>query len=395
MDNDFDKFEQTVGVEDETDLRPLRDIDIAAVSVTGNDWTTETILNQLSKGNIELNPRFQRRDAWEVSRKSSFIESLILGLPVPQIVLAEKKDERGKYIVLDGKQRLLCLRRFVSSPNDPYFEPFRLSNLTIRPDLNGKTFSDLVDDIEFRRDITSFENQSIRTVVVRNWKAESLLFHVFLRLNTGSKPLSPQELRQALHPGPFLDFADEASSQSRAIRHIFRLQHPDFRMRDVELIIRFFSFAHRLFTYRGNLKDFLDDSCEYFNSRWNELSGRFHFEVGELDISHGSVLRVFGPEFRYSKWIGDRFERRFNRAVFDIIIASFLNPDIRILTEIDPGPCLRAFRILCDTDKDFLDAIERTTKSLGAVRYRFLAWFEALSQAYGRRFVPPEIFHGI
>jgi hypothetical protein len=84
---------------------------VAAV-VSGTDWTTETIVSQLERKNIQLNPRFQRRDAWKRDRKSRFIESLIVGLPIPQIVLAESKHERGKFIVLDGKQRLLSILQF-------------------------------------------------------------------------------------------------------------------------------------------------------------------------------------------------------------------------------------------------------------------------------------------
>ena len=71
-----------------------------------SDWTVETLFSQLKRKNIDINPRFQRRDAWDSGKKSRFIESIILGLPIPQIVLAERKGERGRYIVLDGKQRL-------------------------------------------------------------------------------------------------------------------------------------------------------------------------------------------------------------------------------------------------------------------------------------------------
>src|SRR6266851_850306 len=84
---------------------------LAAV-VSGTDWTTETVVSQLKRGNIQLDPRFQRRDAWKRDRKSRFIESLIVGLPIPQIVLAESKRDRGKFIVLDGKQRLLSILQF-------------------------------------------------------------------------------------------------------------------------------------------------------------------------------------------------------------------------------------------------------------------------------------------
>src|SRR4051812_41918067 len=97
---------------DEQDVAEELSAGSNAAVVTGTDWTTETVVSQLKKGNIQLTPRFQRRDAWKKDRKSRFIESLIVGLPIPQIVLAESKSERGKFIVLDGKQRLLALLQF-------------------------------------------------------------------------------------------------------------------------------------------------------------------------------------------------------------------------------------------------------------------------------------------
>ena len=65
--------------------------------IWGTDWTTETLNNQLVKGNIDLNPSFQRRDAWTDSEKSKLIESLMLGLPVPPIILAENKNKKNSY----------------------------------------------------------------------------------------------------------------------------------------------------------------------------------------------------------------------------------------------------------------------------------------------------------
>jgi Protein of unknown function DUF262 len=391
MDDLIDLNVSDVGAEDESDLDPLKKIDVSSVSVTGTDWTTETLLSQMEKGNIELNPRFQRRDAWEPKRKSLFIESLILGLPVPQIVLAERKDSRGKYIVLDGKQRLLCLRQFVSEDANSEFRPFRLAGLEIRPDLDGRTYTDIKSNFELRGDLTAFENQPIRTVVVRNWKSEALLFHVFLRLNRGSKPLSPQELRQALHPGPFLDFADERSTASRAIREILRLKEPDFRMRDVELIIRYFSFRHRLKYYRGNLKDFLDKSCAEFNDSWDKLSIQFAGEMEDLEAAHLLTKIIFGSKFNYSKWTAGMYERRFNRAVFDVLIAAFTSLELRAAIEPEPDAARLAFQDLCEQDPVFIESIERTTKSLEATRYRFAAFFSRISAAYDVAIEPPSI----
>ena len=155
--------------EDEDDVEG-GDFDYVAV-VTASDWTTQTILLQLEKGNIDLNPSFQRRQAWRSTRKSQFIESLILGIPVPQLVLAERKQKRGSYIVIDGKQRLLSLAQFASRGNNE-FEPFRLSGLKIREDLNGKSLEDFELDPRLDDDLTSLENQTIRTVVIRNWSDE-------------------------------------------------------------------------------------------------------------------------------------------------------------------------------------------------------------------------------
>jgi hypothetical protein len=95
--------------ETEDDLKPTN---FNQAVTWATDWTTETIVLQLQRGVIDLNPNFQRRDAWRQTRKSRFIESLILGLPIPEIVLAERKEKRGTYIVIDGKQRLLTLKQF-------------------------------------------------------------------------------------------------------------------------------------------------------------------------------------------------------------------------------------------------------------------------------------------
>jgi hypothetical protein len=198
---------------DEQDVTPLTPDSVAAV-VSGNDWTTETVVTQLRRENILLNPRFQRRDAWRRDRKSRFIESLIVGLPIPQIVLAESKQDRGKFIVLDGKQRLLAILQFWGlgeGDNNSY----SLSGLSLRRDLNKTSFTELSTQAALEPDYNALCNQAIRTVVIRNWKDTDFLHTVFLRLNTGSVNLSPQELRQALLPGPFSDYIDDTAAKGQ------------------------------------------------------------------------------------------------------------------------------------------------------------------------------------
>ncbi|WP_283206809.1 DUF262 domain-containing protein [Methylobacterium thuringiense] len=106
-------------------------------------------MSQAKRGNIEMRPRFQRRDAWRVLRKSRFVESIILGLPIPQIVLAEKRNERGKYIVLDGKQRLLSLLQFVGDAEGEN-NNFALLGLEARADLVRKNIKTLLRTLRSR-----------------------------------------------------------------------------------------------------------------------------------------------------------------------------------------------------------------------------------------------------
>ena len=103
------------------------------------DWTIATILSQIEQKNIDLNPKFQRRNAWNDARRSKLIESLVAGLPVPEIVLAEDPKKKKAFIVIDGKQRLLTIAGFVD-PTVDYWKRARLKDLKLRKDLNKKTY---------------------------------------------------------------------------------------------------------------------------------------------------------------------------------------------------------------------------------------------------------------
>jgi hypothetical protein len=376
--DDTDFREDELQLENESDVSAPSEGSFSSAVVSGNDWTTETLINQIDKGNILLNPSFQRRDAWDPKRKSKFIESLILGLPVPQVVLAESKEKRGAYIVLDGKQRLLSIRQFSAEDDDPTYVPLKLRALEIRDDLNGHNLSSLRENVDLFDDLSSFENQPIRTVVIKNWPDEAFLYHVFLRLNTGSVPLSPQELRQALHPGPFVSFLDEASTESHALRAILKLKKPDFRMRDAELLLRYLSFKNYLSLYTGTLKKFLDEACQTLNDQWSDQEDVIREQLDQLEQSHNAVKQIFGGN-SYRKWSGEAYESRFNRAVFDVLILSFSIPNVRAAAVGRENEIENAFKQLCSGSSEFTSAIESTTKSIGATHSRISLWNSILN----------------
>jgi len=376
--------------ETEEDIVDLDQSQFSSAVVSGNDWTTETLINQINKGNILLNPDFQRRDAWDKKRKSLFVESLILGLPVPQLVLAESKERRGSYIVLDGKQRMLSIRQFAAHEDDPHYEQLKLTGLEIREDLKGKTLSSLQEDLALFDDLSAFENQPIRTVVIKNWPNEDFLYHVFLRLNTGSVSLSPQELRQALHPGPFVTFLDRSSSESSALREILNLKKPDFRMRDAELLLRYYAFMNYLEEYTGNLKTFLDATCEKLNSAWDAQEQTLLSQLDAFEQANQSLKAIFGENL-YRKWNGQSYERRFNRAVFDVLVLAFARQDVRAAAAGHEAQIEGAFRELCENNRAFLNSIETTTKSTRATQVRISDWNETLNKLLGTNLPLPRL----
>lgn len=370
--------------DDEDVAEQLSPASVAAV-VSGTDWTTETIVSQLKRGNIQLNPRFQRRDAWKRDRKSRFIESLIVGLPIPQIVLAESKLDRGKFMVLDGKQRLLAILQFWGlgqGDNNSY----SLSGLTLREDLKKVTLQDLRRDRQHEPDYNALCNQPIRTVVIRSWKDTDFLHTVFLRLNTGSVTLSPQELRQALLPGPFSDYADDATEGSPGLHRLLGLSGPDPRMRDIEVLARFLAFRFFAESYPGRMKAFLDRAFETFNADWKSYQSQV--ETAKVDFEDGvsELLDTFGEQLARKPE-----SAQFNRAIFDALIYFHSQPKLRKMFKGKRPRVRKAYENLFSKDSEFLKAVESDTAGAPNTFTRLSVWARALSKVAGQPIREPQI----
>lgn len=360
-------------------------------SVGGKDWTVETLVSQMRKGRIDLDPSFQRRNAWLGNRKSKLIESIMLGFPIPQIVLAEKLDEPGNYFVLDGKQRLLALRQFFVDPDetrDQGFDPLRLSSLEVLPELNR---SDAKGVERKRPDLfAGLENHSIRTVVLSQWNSQRLLLSLFLRLNTGSVMLSPQELRQALIHGDFIKWLDKESGDLAPLRRLLGNAHPDRRMIDAELTLRHLAFTTSPVRYRGNLKVFLDDTSTLYNEDWSRREPEANRALSGLAAAIDAGFELFGPERICRKWSGTKFERALNRAVFDCQMYSLSLPEVRDAVSGHGEGLMDRFKHACEEDDAFVRSITTTTKTADAFITRHRAWMRIVSDEVGVSYPLPE-----
>jgi len=365
-------------VKSESDQEKLLD-EISDIVVSGSDWTTATILDQIERGNIQLNPKFQRRDAWNITRKSRFIESLMLGFSVPQIVLATSKKEKGKFIVIDGKQRLLTILQFYGK-SETANNYFTLKGLEFRTKLNGSTYKKLKENLYLTTELNALDNQTIRTILIRNWNQEKLLYKIFLRLNVENTPLSPQELRQALHPGDFIDFLDDRSMESKALRRIFKSSEPDTRMRDVELLLRYLGFHYFLSQYRGNLKDFLDMTCDRLNKNWQKDQVDIEKITSQFELAVEATIDIFDDNFS-RMWLGEanRYSSQFNRAILDVMIFYFSDDKIRKAAVEKKTEVEQTFKQLCTSNDEFVKSLEKTTNNIHQTYHRLRLWGEALA----------------
>jgi len=398
----FDKEEELTFFEEKEDLDNISPInskkilkEIEEILVAGTDWTTATLLDQLVRGNIQLNPKFQRRDAWNVVRKSRFIESIILGFPVPHIVLASIEKERGKFIVLDGKQRLLTILQFYGE-SDSSNNGFRLKGCEFRQELNGLSYRDLESNLDYTSIIDSLDNQTIRTTLIRNWQSEDLLYKVFLRLNVESTPLSPQELRQALHPGDFVTFLDDQAVKSKALRRLFKSKYPDFRMRDNELLMRYMGFHYFLPEYRGDLKAFLDMTCKSLNKDWESRADDIQEVSKEFEFAIDTAISIFGEKNFSRMWLSglnpQKYRSQFNRAILDVMVFYFSDASIREAAKGKYELIEDAFKKLCSTPENrFRESVEGNTKNINETFTRLHLWGKALSVILDIKFNIPEL----
>ncbi len=233
--------------------------DAKPISYTGQDFDVDGLIKRLIKRDI-LIPTFghddddiraagfQRAFVWRRPQMDKFIESILLGYPIPGVFLVKQFDNR--YLVLDGQQRLLTLRFF----HDGIYEGKEFALKNVADDFKGLTYKTLPD--ELRR---QFDNTFIQAIIVTSdGTTESLesIYRIFERLNSGGTQLTPHEIRVALYAGSFIDFLEELNSDG-SWRELYGKKSP--RLRDQELVLRIFGLVSNSERYKRPLKRFLND----------------------------------------------------------------------------------------------------------------------------------------
>lgn len=367
----------------------LDDLMAGDIKNYARDWTVQTICDQILQGNIDLNPKFQRRNAWNDQKRSRLIESLMLRLPVPEIVLAEHSDTPNTYIVLDGKQRLLTIMGFIYPEENKYWDSPKLQKLEILKNLENKSYNDFENGtLEFKR---SFQNASIRCTVIFGYKKDDLLYQIFYRLNSGAEPLSMQELRQALRKGKFSDYLMSTTNEFQPIHRVMGLDGPDKRLVDAEIILKFIAIKMFGTEYSGNLKQFLDEKMNLLNKHWNEYEKVVKMEYELFNKALALLEKLLGLD-NIARLAG---KNPFNRNILETqaYYFSFL---LQTLTEDDiltkKTAFIASYREICANNQDFSKSLNSNTTSTKNYAIRFEAFARLVQQVFGPTSIPANPF---
>lgn len=351
------------------------------ISIIPNDFNITTIYNLIDSGRIEM-PVFQRNYIWDKKRASRFIESLVLGLPIPQIFLYQK--ERNKFLVIDGQQRLLSVYYFIKQRfpliekraelrkvfdenngipdsilyDDTYFQDFKLQFL--KSEVGEKNPLDGLRYNTLGIYKSNFEFMTMRCMAIRQNEPkedDSSVFEIFSRLNTGGVNLTNQEIRACLYYSDFYKMLNRLN-QNSIWRKIYG-KPEDGKFKDVEVILRSFALLYEGENYKGSMNSFIN--------RFAKKAANFSNEETEYLFNlFTSFLKAceYIPREKFTTKKGE-----LNTALFDSIFAIVANePKQRktlICAKIDPEK-ISALK----EDKEFEEAITHSTSHSKAVATR-------------------------
>lgn len=241
-------------IEEESEDQLVVEYDIASYP---SDLTLSVIHEMWKNDDIKI-PDFQREFVWSIRQSSLLIDSFLSGLPVPQIFFYI--DEENQNLVVDGQQRILSVVFFFEG----YFgfenlqgrrQVFRLSGLDDRSPYHNKRYEDL-DESDKRK----LRSSVLRVMNIRQLspkKDNTSVYYIFERLNTGGTPLRPQEIRNCVFRGKFVDDL-KTMNADKNWRYILGKERFDKHQRDVELVLRVFSLFENVENYEKPMKEFLN-----------------------------------------------------------------------------------------------------------------------------------------
>ena len=310
----------------------------------GADYPIDALHKRLHRaddggaGDIEI-PDFQRGYVWSRRQADRFIESLLLGLPVPGIFLTQDPETKRQQII-DGVQRLLTIKRFMDGESQPLQD--------VHSDFEGKTYAALSTV-----DTREFNDRIIHATIVRQDRDDSdrrPLAHLFDRLNTGGTPAQPHEVRKSLWRGSLNELI-ESLDDNEDWRSVYG--KPSRRVKDQELILRFIALyksGDRYGRHDRTMKDFL---TSYMAENRNISAAK----VDSIRHTFEEVINLVSMSLGKDAF---RPAARLNTAVFDAVMVGLAHAnDAGSLP--DTAAFLRSYSRLLRSDEFRTATSDRTS----------------------------------
>lgn len=273
------------------------------------EFTIEYIINKYLKDlDIDENeiyvPEYQREFVWDEIRQSKLIESIILGLPIPLIFLAENKDKDNRLEIVDGSQRIRTLAAFVGNE-------LTITGLEKLEKLNGFKFEELSNSRKRK-----FKNTPLRMIVLSDKATEEVRNEIFERINRGSDLLLAMEKRKGIYRGAFRDFIYDVCSKNELFNKLTKVDGRQGRRQEKEeLILRFFALAdnYKHFPARTGVAKFLDDYLDEKNKEFSYLKYKNEKEIKALAISDEKLKKYADKFENMLKTVEKYFEFGFSK----------------------------------------------------------------------------------
>lgn len=330
-----------------------------SITSYGADYTVDSIVSRIEKEKIFV-PPFQRKYVWTQIQASRFIESLILGLPVPGIFLSQE-NEKNRLLIVDGQQRILSIANYYKGVFGE--KKFRLKG--VQSDLEGKTYEELNEADQNRLDDSILH----ATVIKQDTPSEdeSSIYMIFERLNTGGTPLQPQEIRACIYYGEFNQLLTQLT-QNDTWRKIFGKENK--RMKEQELILRFFALYHSYTSYKKGIKSFLNT----FMSKNRDLA------LYNKDNLETLFIKTIGAIYRSIGENSFRTGNKLNAAIFDSVMIGVCKRMETNFLPIDFKKLEKQYNLLL-IHPDYKDYVGSSTSSESAVKGRInksIEYFEKI-----------------
>lgn len=304
---------------------------------------------------LNLAPDFQRGLVWKPKQKSELIESILMGIPLPLIYV--KEDERGVYIIVDGKQRLSTLFSFINNE-------FALTKLSILKDKNGRRFEDLTP-----MEQNKIEDCSLTLHVIKAPTSDRVTFDLFDRVNRGGTRLNNQEMRNALYQGNATVLINRLAKMKVFI-DATEDTIPANHMKDRYLVLRFVAFymwqkgitkdvdTNEVLEYRSNLEDFLGKTMRFLNrlDSENDIFKELEFRFAKAMELASQLIPLGG--FRLPSSPGKK--RPINMAFFESF--SYLLSNLTGDEELLNGKIKQAYMQLMH-ESQYLDTLTHSVDS--------------------------------